>query len=127
MAHTVARYAQPEPLAILVDHDTASGAELLTAALQEGRHAPVVGARTRGKWSMQVIKELENGYGAKFTTSLLTPPSGKSYDGVGIPPEIEVTMDERQLARVLLITDAEKRLAADPQLRTALALVRAKL
>lgn len=115
------------PIAILVDHETSSGAELVTGALQEGRHAPVVGARTTGKWSVQVIKELGNGYAAKFTTTLFQTPSGKSFDGVGLLPDVEVGMDEMQCAKAQLITDPDKRLAADPQLRTAVAILRAKL
>jgi len=115
------------PIAILVDNDTASGAELVTGALQEARHAAVIGSRTHGKWSVQKIQELGNGYAAKFTTAVFVTPSGKSYDGVGLLPDVEVGMDETQCAKAQLVTDPEKRLAADPQLRTAVAILRAKL
>lgn len=115
------------PLAVLVDHETASGAELLTGALQEVRNAPVVGARTTGKWSVQVIKDLPNGYAAKFTSGIFSTPGGKSYEGTGLLPDVEVGMDEQQCAKAQLITDADKRFAADPQLRTAVAILRPKL
>jgi carboxyl-terminal processing protease len=39
------------PLAVLVDQDTAGGAEVLAAALQDHRRAAVVGARSRGRGS----------------------------------------------------------------------------
>jgi carboxyl-terminal processing protease len=114
------------PLAILVDHNTASGAELVAAALQEGRHATRVGARTFGKWSVQKLDDLPNGYAFKFTVGVFKTPSGKSYGGVGLAPDIEVAMDEKAFAKVGLMKELDKRLAADPPLRTALAVLQAK-
>ncbi len=114
------------PMAVLVDRETSSGAEFLTAALQEGRHAPVIGGRTLGKWSLQTVKDLSNGYSVKFTVGLFASPSGRSFDGMGMLPDVEVTMDEGQLRRALVITDPEPRFAADPQLRTAVAMLRGK-
>ncbi len=115
------------PMAVLVGRETSSGAELLTAALQEGRHAPVVGGRTLGKWSLQVMKDLGNGYTAKFTTGLFASPSGRSFDGVGMMPDVEVAMDEKQVIQALAITESEPRLSADPQLRTAIAMLRIQI
>jgi carboxyl-terminal processing protease len=111
------------PIAVLVDHATSSGAELLTAALQEGRHARVVGARTFGKWSVQMIHELPNGYAYKLTSSLFASPSGRAFDGVGLTPDVEVDMDREQLEKTWSLADADKRVAGDVQLRTALALL----
>ena len=115
------------PMAVLVDGQTSSGAELLTAALQEGRHATVVGTRTFGKWSLQKIDDdLGNGYAAKFTTGLFQSPSGRSFQGVGLTPDVEVTMDEKVAHKAMTIVDPEKRLLADAQLRTAATMVRAR-
>ena len=71
------------PLAVLVNGKTASGAEILTAALQEGRRAQVVGSRTFGKWSVQTIDELGNGYAIKYTVALFHTPAGRSFEGQG--------------------------------------------
>ena len=114
------------PLAVLVGHETSSGAEFLTASLQEGRHARVIGARTFGKWSVQLLNDLPNGYAYKFTTSLFFTPSGKTFDGVGITPDVEVELPNEQLGKTYAITDGEKRLAADPQLRTAVSILAAR-
>lgn len=115
------------PLVVLVDHGTSSGAELVTAALQESRHATVVGSRTFGKWSVQKIDDLPNGYAFKYTASLFKSASGKSFDGVGLTPDVEVDMDAKLAEKAQAITDPEKRLAADSQLRTAVGIVKTRL
>jgi carboxyl-terminal processing protease len=111
------------PLVVLVDHETSSGAEFVTAALQEGRRARVVGGRTYGKWSVQMISDLPNGYAYKFTSALFQSPSGKSFGGVGLGPDVEVDMDRDQVEKSQAQSDAARRLAMDVQLRTAIALL----
>jgi carboxyl-terminal processing protease len=114
------------PTVVLVDHDTSSGCEFVTAALREGRHARVVGARTFGKWSVQQLFDLPNGYAMKYTVSLFYTPAGKTYDGVGLSPDVDVTMDEKQRDKADSVTVPEARLDVDPPLRTALALLRGR-
>ncbi|HTQ48457.1 MAG TPA: S41 family peptidase [Polyangiaceae bacterium] len=111
------------PLAVLVDHDTASSAELLAAAVQELRHATLVGARTHGKWSVQRLEDLPNGYAIKFTVGLFASPSGKSYDGTGLGPDVEVDAASDAVQRALAESDPKARLAEDVQLRTAVAVL----
>lgn len=111
------------PLAVLVNHGTSSSAELLATALQESsRHARLVGARTHGKWSVQSLDELSNGYAYKYTVSLFHTPGGKSYEGVGIAPDVESAMDDATVARANA-AKPEERLAIDVQLRTAKELI----
>lgn len=111
------------PLAILVSHQTASGAELVSAALQEGRHARVVGAQTFGKWTVQELETLPNGYAAKYTLGLFRTPSGRSFEGVGLAPDVEVDMNERDRANSCSLGDASEFVAHDVQLRTAVTLL----
>lgn len=106
------------PLAVLVSNGTSSGAEFITGALREGRHARIVGQHTMGKWSVQSLDDLPNGYAFKYTVSLFKTPAGRSYQGTGLAPDVEVTMDERELARANAAKPSE-RLALDVQLRTA--------
>ena len=106
------------PLAVLVSNSTSSGAEFVTGALQEGRHARVVGQHTMGKWSVQSLDDLPNGYAFKYTVSLFKTPAGRSFEGAGLAPDVEVSMDERELARANAAKPSE-RLAVDVQLRTA--------
>jgi carboxyl-terminal processing protease len=106
------------PIAVLVSNGTSSGAEFVTGALREGRHARIVGQHTMGKWSVQSLDDLPNGYAFKYTVSLFKTPSGKSYEGTGLAPDVEVSMDDRELARANAAKPAD-RLAVDVQLRTA--------
>jgi len=111
------------PMSVLVDHDTSSGGELVAAALQEQAHAVVVGERTFGKWTVQTVEDLPNGYAIKYTLALFQTPSGKSFQGVGLAPDVEVDMPSPAIERALAITDPAKRLDADVQLRTAASLL----
>jgi carboxyl-terminal processing protease len=112
------------PMVVLVNQETSSSGELLAGALSEERHARVVGTHTFGKWTVQSIDDLGNGYAIKYTTALFHTPSGKSYEGVGLTPDVEVDADKEQVERVLYIVDPAKRLPADTQLRTALSLLK---
>ncbi|MGO8998836.1 MAG: S41 family peptidase [Polyangiaceae bacterium] len=112
------------PMVVLVNQDTSSSAELLAGALSEQRRARIVGARTFGKWTVQSIDELGNGYAIKYTTALFHTPSGKSYEGTGLIPDVEVDADRAQVERAMGITDPAARLAVDVQLRTALSLLK---
>jgi carboxyl-terminal processing protease len=112
------------PLAVLVDHDTSCGAELLSEALREERHAQLVGTGTLGKWSMQTVEDLPNGYAIKFTVGLFESPQGKNFDGVGLSPDVEVALGETEIRWLDAMTDMRKRLAADAPLRAAVSLVK---
>jgi carboxyl-terminal processing protease len=114
------------PLSVLVNGKTASGAELLAAALQEGRRAEVLGSRTFGKWSVQTIDELGNGYAIKYTVGLFHTAGGRSFEGQGMPPDVAVDMADKQTAKAMAVTDPARRLAADVQLRTAVELLKAR-
>jgi carboxyl-terminal processing protease len=111
------------PVAVLVDHETASSSELVTAALQELRHATVVGSHTKGKWTVQKLEDLPNGFAVKYTMAVFTSPAGKSYEGTGIAPEVEVDQADDAAQRALLEKDPAKQLAEDAPLRTTLALL----
>jgi carboxyl-terminal processing protease len=111
------------PVVVLADEETASSGEILTGTLREGRHARVVGEKTKGKWSVQSVDDLPNGYAFKYTVSLFYLPSGKNFEGVGLTPDVEVTMDERTLGRASAAAKIDDRLALDVQLRTAKALL----
>jgi carboxyl-terminal processing protease len=113
------------PLAVLVDHGTSSGGEFVAAALQESRAARLVGSKTFGKWSVQTLDDLPNGYAAKYTVATLRSGSGRALDGVGLAPDVEVDMDPATTVTALA-TDSTERLDVDAQLRTAVALLKDK-
>ncbi len=67
------------PMAVLINGQSASAAEIVAACLQDNRRAVVVGQRSYGKGSVQEIMPLEKGCGAlKITTASYWRPSGKN-------------------------------------------------
>ncbi len=75
------------PMAILIDGQTASSAEVLTAALKEQLQADLVGTSTFGKGSVQEMYSFENGGKLALTSAYFYTPSGKKIDKVGIFPD----------------------------------------
>ncbi len=114
----------PIPTVVLVGEHTMSSAEMLAAALRKGLHAPLIGTKTMGKWSVQRLKELPNHFAIKYTVAAFQTADGESFEGTGLPPDIEVTMEASALDRVMHVQDPAQRLAADVQLRSALNLLR---
>lgn len=119
------------PIALLIDHETASSAELLAGALHEGIGAHLIGSRTYGKGTVQRVEELPNGYAYKYTASHFLLPSGKPIEGRGLTPDIEVSLSlpdgqgyERQLSRVQHMPGDEERLRLDAPLRAAVHILR---
>jgi len=78
------------PLVVLVDGSTASAAEVVAGALQDRGRAVVVGARTFGKGTVQEPHRLADGSSLALTVARYTLPSGRSVEGVGIEPDIQV-------------------------------------
>ena len=74
------------PLVILVDHDTASAAEMAAAALQDRGRAVVVGSSSYGKGTVQTVIPLPNGGDLGFTWSRVIVPSGIDLRGRGVHP-----------------------------------------
>jgi carboxyl-terminal processing protease len=79
------------PFDVLVDRNTASSAEILTAALNEDGGATVVGTRTYGKGVFQEEHDLENGGALKLTVGEFFTPNGENLARTGgIHPEVKV-------------------------------------
>lgn len=70
------------PVAVLVDGQTASAAEIVSGALQDLDRAVIVGNRTYGKGLVQVPRELPYGGTLKITTSKYYIPSGRCIQAI---------------------------------------------
>ena len=76
------------PIVVLVDGGSASGAEIVAAALRDHRRATLMGERTFGKGSVQTVIPLRDGQALKLTTSRYYTPSGASIHERGIEPDV---------------------------------------
>ncbi|MBN1265347.1 MAG: hypothetical protein JXA25_07630 [Anaerolineales bacterium] len=81
------------PLVVLVDQGTASAAEVVAAALQDHRRAVIIGRRTYGKGSVQVVVTLSDDSSLNITNAIWQTPAGRSINGYGITPDIEIPLD----------------------------------
>lgn len=102
------------PMAVLVNGNTASAAELFSATLRDYGKAVLVGTTTYGKGSVQTMYPLTDGTGINLTTGLYYPPSGESYNGVGLEPDLVVELPEELRKKIFFLTYEE-----DAQLRAA--------
>jgi carboxyl-terminal processing protease len=67
------------PLVVLVNHDSASAAEIVAAALADNQRATIVGERTYGKGTVQNVIPIEGGRSVlKLTIATYWRPSGKN-------------------------------------------------
>lgn len=79
------------PLAVLVNHASASGAELVAGALQDLRRAVIVGETTFGKGSVQSVIPIEGGAAVRLTTAKYYTPAHHTIHEKGIKPNIVAT------------------------------------
>jgi carboxyl-terminal processing protease len=81
------------PMVILINEGTASASEIVAGALQDRGRATIVGMTSFGKGSVQTVIPLRNGRdGAlRLTTSKYYTPAGRSIQGSGIEPDVEIS------------------------------------
>ena len=77
-----------KPIAVLINGDTASASEIMTAALSDAGLATVVGEKSFGKGTFQEVIELDNGGALDLTVGEYLTRDGDSINGIGIKPEI---------------------------------------
>lgn len=81
------------PIVVLLDQNSASASELLSGALQDTKAAVVVGTKSYGKGSVQTVIPMFQNDGLKLTIAKYYTPNGRSIDGIGIEPDVEVKLD----------------------------------
>ena len=81
-------------MVILVNENTASSSEILTAALQDNKAGTVIGTQTYGKGVTQMMHKFSDGTAVKLTVTEYFRPSGETVNGIGIIPDIEAEGEE---------------------------------
>jgi carboxyl-terminal processing protease len=115
------------PLVVLVDHGTASAAEIVAGAIQDAGRGTVVGVTTFGTGTVLGEFPLSDGSALRIGTVEWLTPKGRVIWHAGITPDVSV---ERAETITPMIPDDLRAMSAaqvgqlgDPQLKKALELV----
>lgn len=107
-----------EPIAVLVDEDSASASEILAGALKDNGRAVIVGTRTYGKGLVQEINRLPGGAAIHITVSRYLTPAGTDINKVGVLPDIQVGKKD-EMMKVALEYLKEKIAVLHPPIHTS--------
>jgi len=101
------------PIVVLINQGSASGAEILAAALRDNRNVKLIGEKSFGKGSVQEPERLSDGSLLKITIAKWLTPKGVSIDEVGLEPDEPVK-----------ITEEDYEAGRDPQLDKAIEIIK---
>ncbi len=101
LSATPGELAGGAPLVLLVDEGTASASEIIAGALHDHGRARLVGRKTYGKGSVQLIHELADQSSLHVTNAQWYTPNGRQISGQGLEPDVVVAEGEDALAAAL--------------------------
>ena len=78
------------PITVLVNGGSASASEIVSGALQDHKRAPIIGEKTFGKGSVQIVVPVGKEEGVKLTVARYYLPSGRTIQNKGVTPDIIV-------------------------------------
>ena len=93
------------PIVIVQDEQSASGSELLAAALQDHGRATVVGTRSFGKGTVNTVRELSDGGAIYVSIARYLSPDRNQIEGIGVIPDVavELTTEDIEQRRDIFI------------------------
>lgn len=98
------------PIAVLINENSASAAELFSGCLQDYEWATIVGTTSFGKGIVQNLIPLTDGSAIKLTTEKYFTPSGFCLHEIGITPDVEVELDEELKQKVVIMPEEDNQL-----------------
>ena len=81
---------QDYPMVVLINQFSASASEVLCGALMDHQRATVIGTKSFGKGSVNILRSLSDGSGIYFTVAHWFTPNGTLIEGSGIKPDVLV-------------------------------------
>jgi carboxyl-terminal processing protease len=88
------------PMSVIINHASASAAEITAGALQDLRRAIVVGTTSFGKGSVQSIIPMKNGAAMRMTIAKYYTPSHRTIHEHGVEPDIVSMLSIEEEIRV---------------------------
>jgi carboxyl-terminal processing protease len=85
------------PVVILLNRFSASGSEVLSAALKDNGRATIVGETSFGKGTVNISNDLRDGGQLYVSIAKWLTPNGTQIDGVGIRPDIPVQLSDEDI------------------------------
>ena len=99
------------PMAVMINGNSASAAEIFAAAMQDYEAATLVGTTSFGKGIVQSILPLTDGTAVKITISRYFTPNGVCIHGEGVSPDVEVDLNDELKQLVIIPKDQDNQLA----------------
>lgn len=103
------------PIVILANKNTASASEIVAGAMKDAMKVPIIGEKTFGKGSVQLVYDLSDGSSLHVTVAHWFTPDNCQINQQGLSPDVEVT-----------VTPEDQTQGKDPQLDKALEYLRQK-
>ena len=95
------RFTHPNyPLIVLVNEGSASASEIVSGAIQDNKRGLILGTKTYGKASVQIVIPLKDGSALRLTTASYLTPSGKLIKNEGIKPDVVVEAEDAKDEKV---------------------------
>ncbi len=108
-----------KPLVVLINEGSASASEIVSGALQDHKRAVLVGQKSFGKGSVQVVLPISETEAVKLTVARYYLPSGRTIQAVGVTPDIEVARGKvpTQQESAFAIKEADLKLHLEQELK----------
>jgi carboxyl-terminal processing protease len=95
------RFTHPNyPLIVLVNEGSASASEIVSGAIQDNKRGLILGTKTYGKASVQIVIPLKDGSALRLTTASYLTPSGKLIKNEGLKPDVVVEAEDAKDEKV---------------------------